>query len=96
MVLIFYRACLGLGPVNNMLLEYKHEKINDGEYAPIKIENGFTADNLKKKCAAENGRIHPATNGVACFTNDKSEGFLNGHNHMNEVRNNSSDSDIEK
>jgi len=36
------RACVGLAPINNMLLEYKHEKLggqNELESVPCEVEN---------------------------------------------------------
>jgi len=43
------RACVGLAPINNMLLEYKHEKLmsqNVSESVPCEVENTAKVDHI--------------------------------------------------
>jgi len=43
------RACVGLAPINNMLLEYKHEKLvgqNVSESVPCTVENNAKVDRV--------------------------------------------------
>lgn len=43
------RACVGLAPINNMLLEYKHEKLmgqSEPESVPCEVENIAKVDHI--------------------------------------------------
>jgi len=44
------RACIGLAPINNMLLEYKHEKVmgqSVSESIPCEVESTATVDHVQ-------------------------------------------------